>query len=522
MLVGVNSPGPERREIELKLGVPAESLSRLQRLLRDQSAERAITHRVDSVYWDTESLALYRAGVALRLRQTDGGWIQTVKDRGTRQAGLFDRREDEVAVEEPVPRPERVQDPSLRAALDSALALEGSALSPVVETDVRRSRRIVYRGEDEIEVCLDVGQVRTQAGEVPLSELELELRSGSPAALFDLALAIHERVPLRPAGADKPTVGFRLLTGEIAEPMRGRPVALARDASLDEALAEMCGSCLEQIVANEAPAREGHDVEGVHQLRVGVRRLRSALSILKRAIPQEQTEALGRELRWLGGALGPARDIDVFLTEILEPVLRARDGDGALKRLRDEAIAMRAEVYGQVRAALDSPRYTGLVLRAGRWLADREWRLQPLTPESARLFAPARHTAQEMLSRRLGRARRRAESARTPGERHALRIELKKLRYAADFFAALFPEKQSRRYLRRLSKLQDVLGVLNDVATADRVVDTLLQRMQAEASVTEQRAAGIVVGWWSARAEQDLEQLERRWKKLGATEPFWE
>ena len=211
----------------------------------------------------------------------------------------------------------------------------------------------------------------------------------------------------------------------------------------------------------------------------------------------------------------------MFLAEIVEPVLRARDGDGPLKRLRDEAVSLRAEAYRDVRQALDSPRYTALALRLGRWCVDREWRQQALTPESARLFAAARRTGEDLLDKRLAVARRRAGQADTPSERHVLRIELKKLRYAGEFFASVFPRKRTRRYLRRLSRLQDALGRLNDAATAERTVDRLLERMGAEASVPEQRAGGLVVGWWTARAQEDLVELRRRWKNLEATRPFW-
>jgi len=512
---------PDTHEIDLKLAVATDHLPNLHRLLREQALERAVTRRLHSVYWDTPDLALHAAGLALRIRRVETEWIQTVKDRGTQHAGLFDRLEDETPVHDATPDVARIGNSTLRGALDGALAAGGGVLAPTFETDVRRSVRTLRRGDAEIEVCLDVGQVRTTAGDVPLSEVELELKAGVPGSLYDFALDLHERVPLRPAGCDKPTLGFRMLTGEKQQPMHARRLHLEPDATLDEALAQISASGLEQILANEVPAHDGHDPEGVHQLRVGVRRLRSLLSTLKEVLPEQPTDVLSRELRWLGGALGPARDLDVFLAEMVDPVLRARDGNGALKRLRDEAITMRAEAYEDVRRALESPRYTALALRFGRWCVDREWRQQALTPDSARLFAPARETAAQILGRRLTRARRLSDQATTPSERHNLRIELKKLRYAGDFFASVFPEKRTRRYLKRLSRLQDALGLLNDAATTERTVDHLLERMGAEASVPEQRAGGLIVGWWTSRAERDLTQLDERWKKLEATRPFW-
>ena len=516
----MSPPTPTAREIELKLAVSSDHLQGLHRLLREQALERAVTRRLHSVYWDTPGLSLHQLGLALRVRRVETKWIQTVKDRGTQHAGLFDRAEDEVQVDDATPNLRRISNTALREAIAGALE-SGDALQPVVETDVRRSLRTLQRGDAEIEVCLDVGQVRTAAGDVPLSEVELELKSGSPGSLFDFALDLHERVPLRPAQSDKPTLGFRLLTGEKQQPQKGGRTELDSDATLDDALGTICEAGLAQILANEAPSRDGHDPEGVHQLRVGVRRLRSILAALKRLLPEQPTQEIARELRWLGGALGPARDLDVFLAEMVEPVLRARDGDGALKRLRDEALALRTQAYEDVRRALDSPRYTALVLRLGRWSVEREWRQQALSPESARLFAPARETAKALLSKRLSRARRLAGEATTASERHNLRIELKKLRYAGDFFASLFPEERTRQYLRRLARLQDVLGVLNDAATTERTAERLLERMGDEATVAEQRAAGLIVGWWTARAERELGQLDRRWKKLEDTRPFW-
>lgn len=530
MIGGVeHPPEPPRdapREVELKLGFAREELERLlaHPLFRRCGHGRAVTKPVRSVYYDTPGLSLFRQGVVLRLRDAEHGCLQTVKTLGGAPAGLFDRPELEAPVPGHEPDLAVVADGALRATLLAETLQKGQTLQPVVETDTRRTKRLLRFDGSEIECAVDVGEVRTRAGTVPLCEVELELLSGSPRALFDAALELHASVPLDPLEESKPERGFALLTGTPPPPRRAVRLELTHDATLDDVLAAVVGEGVAQLSANRAPARAGEDPEGVHQLRVATRRLRSALALFKDVLPAEAATFLRAELRWLGGELGPARDLDVFLAELIEPLVRVRQGDGALKRIRDEAVASRVAAYDRVRTALDAPRTGRLLLSLGAFHVARAWRDQPLTPESARIFAPAREAARALLGRRHRRATRigRVLEGHSAAELHELRIRMKKLRYAAEFLRPLFPRKAAEKGLRRMARLQDVLGHLNDVATAERLLGEQLAHMGPETDASHQRAAGFVLGWSARVAEERRGHLSRRWKRFLDTPRFWE
>jgi inorganic triphosphatase YgiF len=271
---------------------------------------------------------------------------------------------------------------------------------------MRRSRRVLRDGATEWSCDLDVGEVRTATASAPICELELELRRGDPARLYDLALELLDSAALRPGTQSKADLGYALLTGVRPGPRKAGPIVHDESPTLEVLIEAVVRSCLDQIASNALPACDGDDPEGVHQMRVGVRRLRSALSVFDTVLPALHLERLRTELKWLGGELGEARDLDVFSEEFLEPVFRVRCQDPALKRLRDEAAAMRREAQDRVRLAIRSPRYTRLLLDLGRWLARAEWRDQPQSASRALLFQPAQGFARKRLAKHRRRARR--------------------------------------------------------------------------------------------------------------------
>ena len=513
----------EHQEVELKLLVPPEDLARVRRhpRLRALAQGRPRTRALASVYFDTPDLDLARQGIALRLRRSGRSQVQTVKTEATGHAGLFQRGEWDSAVSGDLPDLDAVPDPALRARI--ARAIGGKTLAPVLRTEMRRSERLLREGDLEILCDLDVGEIRTPERSLPICELELELRRGDPAALYDLALELHETIALRPGLESKAERGFAALMGRGPLPQPARKPDLDPEISLDDAMAEIFASCAEQIQGNQEAARAGLEPEGVHQMRVGARRLRSALALFRGVLPGERVQSLRSELRWLGGELGEARDLDVFLDETLEPLLRHLPNDPALKRLRDAAREMRVEAYGRARQAIESRRYARFLLELGAWLAGRRWRQQSVSPESARLFAPARELAGPLLTRRLRSVRKLGSDLprRTLDEKHALRIQVKKLRYAGEFFRSLYPRAGADRMLRRLARLQDVLGHLNDQGMADAILEDIVERLGPEVSADHLRGVGVVSGWTARNAQERLERLEGRWQRFAATAPFW-
>jgi len=517
------SPAAPHREIELKLLLEPSAVERVlghPALLRLAEGP-ATTLRLRSTYYDSTDLRLLRAGLALRVRRAGRRFVQTLKGR-PEAAGLFERTEVEVAIDGPRPEPEAIADAELRGTVRRLLG--DRPLDAVLETDVRRSSRLIAHGGTRLRADLDRGEIRTAAGQLPICELVLELVEGDPGELYRIALELHETVPLRLAVDSKFDRGLGLLLGEAPRPVKSRPLDVSPSDSLESAVERILASCFEQVLANEAAAFQGSDPEGVHQMRVGVRRLRSALSLFQSVLPREAVDALRKELRWLADVLGGARDLDVFQLEVLAPVLEAFPPEPAYQDLYGASMTLREERYDALRLALDSERYTALVLRLGAWIASRAWRDQPLSPDSARLFQPASEAARDLLRKRRRRVRRLARGigeASSPEQLHALRIAIKKLRYASEFLGGAFDRKTARRFAKRAAGVQDALGHLNDETTARRLLDLLCSRLGDTAGPEHHHAAGVVHGWLARGRTGGLEIALRRWRSFKRLEPFW-
>jgi triphosphatase len=511
------------REIELKLAVPSGDLERLRRhpLVRELAHGAPAVSRLHTVYYDTPERDLARANLALRVRREDRAFVQALKGTGSSVGGLFVRGEWEAELPGPEPDLERI--PSFTAQALARRAVGAKPLEAVCETDFVRTRFRVVRADTELCLDFDEGEIRARGRSAPIREVELELVRGDPGVLHGLALELHDTVPVRPALESKAARGYALATGARPLPRRAERVALPPEATLEDALRAVLAACLEQVLGNLEPACDPSDGEGVHQLRVGLRRTRAALALFRAALPKEQAAAFKGELRWLAGELGPARDLDVFLADTLDPLAARFPVDAILKRLRDAARELRDEAYARARAAIDSPRTSALCLALGGWLTGSAWRAAASPESLAALASPVSERGAELLDARMKKARKlgRGLARRTAPERHRLRIELKKVRYAGEFLASVFPARRSDRWLERLSDLQDSLGALNDVATAERLLAEVAGRLGREWGAEHDRGAGFLTGWISRSAERRFARLERQWKAFRKARPFW-
>ncbi|MGE5768500.1 MAG: CHAD domain-containing protein, partial [Bacteroidota bacterium] len=516
-------------ETELKLRGNPAALERLWLAppLRDPGAAPPKVKLLENVYYDTVDLRLRKRGLAFRIRRDGGRFVQTVKTGDTAASAVMRRGEWEAELTSPDPQPDLVDDPALRGAL--GLLMPGE-LRPIFTTRVRREV-VELNGTDNlgrtkvIEVAFDRGEIEAAGAREPLAEIELELREGPPGALFELALALQEVAPTQVETRSKSARGYALATGRRPAWVRAEPLNLAAAMTADDALAAVLGACLRHWTANEAAALDGGDPEGVHQLRIGLRRFRSALAVFGDLLPPDQLAWLKAEAKWALNALGPARDWDVFLADLLAPLEAARPDDPDLAALRAAAILRQAEAYGALRAELATPRYTRFLLRLGGWLEDRGWRASELTAgQRSALGQPITGLADALLARRHRQALKRGKGfAKLPTpERHELRIAVKKLRYATEFFRGLYPAKRSRDYLAALRDLQESLGHLNDVAVAEHLLVNLTEAAPPGSGARQvERAVGKVIGWYD-RALMDVEpEMRHTWKSFAATDPFW-
>jgi len=268
-------------EFELKLRMSPERLEQLRRsaLLRSLARERAVTRHMTSTYFDTPDRALQQRGIALRIRQIGDRRIQTVKVPLGEVGAVHAHRELEIDVDSDTPQLQQVADDELREFLTRPEIAD--ALQPVFSSEFERTAVPVKLFDSEIEVALDHGVIGAGGRSAPLSEAELELKTGRRERLYELAIALNEAIPVSLEAETKAARGYRLAAGEGPGSFRAEPVGLPADMTARAAFAAIAKSALEQLRLNEACAVIGEDIEGVHQQRVAIRRLRSLISAFK-------------------------------------------------------------------------------------------------------------------------------------------------------------------------------------------------------------------------------------------------
>lgn len=443
-------------EIELKLQVDAASAEGLAATKVLPEKWRTVQQR--DLYFDTADRALAEAGLSLRIRQSGSHRTQTTKRSGSSAAGLFARSEWEMPVNDDVP----VVD-----GTSPVHALLGGAVKDIIRVfEVEVTRRIwdVQDGDTNIEVVLDRGTISAGDRHTSICEMEMELKSGQPQALFDLARKLDGAVPVRLGVLTKPERGD-LLRQALRGVVKAGPVPLDDEMTTAEAFQVIVQACIKQFRLNEDLLLVSRSPEPLHQARVALRRLRSAFSIFKPLLGNDAARELSDSLRELAGELGPARNLDVLLQ-------RARPGP-----LRDRLQTEREAAYDRVGEVLGSSTARALMLNLVEWVHSGSLLANPDTEATRTL--PVRTFAARALSRFRRKVKEGGLDLRGTDDeaRHELRKDAKKLRYAAEFFALLFDgkgEKAKRmNFIIALEAVQDELGALNDLATAPHVLARL-------------------------------------------------
>lgn len=510
-------------EIELKLAASPENLERLLRspVIRHAARGRAHTRSLTSVYYDTPDFALLHEGVALRLRRDGRRWAQTIKAAGKVQGGLHLRDE----LETPVPA--QILNFHALAASGMSRVFEDQALRaelrPLFATEFRRTLRdLEPQAGLRIELAVDVGHIRAGPAGAAISEAELELKEGAPEVLLDFALTLLEQVPLRLEPASKAQRGYALVAGKPLPPTKAECPALERTMSVSDAFRAVAFGCLAHLQANEPGLLASVDPEYLHQARVALRRLRSALSVFSGAFPRVSLEPLVAQLRWLGGLLGPARDWDVLATQTLPPLAETFPGDPALHALIEHVAELRGGADAVAREAVASPRYTTMLLDLIATFYRCPW--DTLADEAAAVERdrPLEEFCASVLAHRHRRVIRRGRHlAQLDGAGlHTLRIRIKKLRYAAEFFSSLYATHGVHDYTAALAHLQSLLGGINDAATVERLCERLREREDYSApALTE--AIGVLRGWAGAAASTHRSGLDAAWQAFRDVQKFW-
>ncbi|MBS1197316.1 MAG: hypothetical protein H6R18_1101 [Proteobacteria bacterium] len=471
-------------EIELKLSLKPKAIKRLvaHPLLKGLAPQK---QRLLNTYYDTPELELHARHIGVRFRQKGEQWLLTVKSAEPASGGLAVRSEWEAAAKPGHFDFSHVTDPNLRHLLDQAR----ERLQAVFTTDFRRQIWHVPFGESLIELAVDRGSIDSKGKSTAICEIELELLSGRIADIFGLTRALQEDIDLRPAIASKAERGYTLFNGETLRPFRAKPPALTPEMTPVEAFRSIALACLEHFQRNEPGLHAKGHPEFIHQARVALRRLRSAIKLFAPALPPDFVAAYGQTWRTLASALGDARNWDVFLDETLPPIRSAFPNDRDVGRLSMEGQRLAKRARRSVVSLLVMAEYPRLITEFTAAI----YALNDVLPRSLRDFANKRLAVHARQARQL--AKRHATLQ--PAERHQMRIRFKKLRYALEFLGGLLPQKKLLPYLAALSQLQDELGLINDQVTAENLLKEVLKS----------QPPGPVHGWISGRHALIIQRL---------------
>jgi inorganic triphosphatase YgiF len=466
-------------EIELKLALPPRQAAHIRRHALLQ-ASKPVKRTLHSIYFDTPEFDLMRRGIALRVRRIGFHWVQTLKAEARAVGAMSSRPEWEMAVAGGA-SPDFAVLP--KAALELLKGLDLTRIGPAFVTEFQRTAWQLVDGENQAELALDIGKIQAGEASQPISEVEIELKAGTPGFLFDLAVQLLGAASLQIEPRSKAERGYALCGATTPVPLKSVQPHIHPKQTAEQVWHALMQAALMQLVANVPGFLErAQDIEYLHQLRIALRRLRTGVALAKgspsKGSPSGQlappdSSALRATMR----ELNPARDWDVFLRETLPKTLAALGEAPAAHDVQitpDDVFALfheyAAEERQRAQAWIRSPEFTRLVLDLGRSLLPPD----ETTNHGGAKETHARNWAAGILEKRWLTLRKRCRrfARLTPEERHMARIAAKKLRYAADAFAPLFG-KRGARFVAALADLQSALGRANDAQVGIRLLNTL-------------------------------------------------
>jgi inorganic triphosphatase YgiF len=439
-----------------------------------------------STYFDTPKHKFRRHGLTLRVRQEGPNFRQTVKSLA---AGSFARGEWEADVPDGGPSFRDLDGTPLAPLATRKLKRK---LEPIFRTSVDRVTRPLQVGASEIELAVDRGKLIAGRETRPIAEFELELKKGRAADLFRMARQFERKTGAELDLRSKAERGYGLATGDEQIVFHAEDVELDEKMTTNEAFDVIALSTLRHFTSNADAVRE-LDAEAIHQMRVGLRRLRAAISLFSDVLPTASTEEVKSELKWLTSELAPARAIDVFVTEKIEPLRRTADPKRGIRAIEKQFAARREQAFRHARHALATPRYRKLPLDVLEWLESRR------PGAAAESNTPIGEFAAKVMRRRIKKARKQGRDL--PGlsaqQQHKLRINIKKIRYGVDFFRSLYPadaQDDLERLSDRLEKSQDALGALNDFIAHREMAEDAALHAPRKNRRARAFASGLLVG----------------------------
>ena len=502
----------DRPEIELKFELTDEAWSKLRRHPALRSP--AHTSRLRSIYYDTPDRALQNADFALRVRENGDGRVQTLKRE--RPFAPFVRDEWETETRSSCP------DAAALASTPAWRILNGSGgqLEPVFTATVERTCRLWSHEKDRIELSLDRGEITCGSRREPIHELELELKAGRPDALFELAGRLTEDLALPLIFRSKAQRGYQLADDGCWRPERAQPLTILAETRAVDAFRQVALSCLAQVANNAKLVTRYRAMEALHQSRVGLRRLRAALTVFRSFLQGDDYEHVRAETKWLAGELDAARDLDVFISEGFRRVEPGPCDREAFGRLGSQLLHAQSDAYNRALQAVASDRFSKFILTAARWIEIGAWAESERSVAKCLRETPVDQFARKQLDRMHRQVRRRGRHLErlNAHERHRLRIKAKKLRYAAEFFSETFDRPKLRKPFQRIiGEVQDNLGALHDTAVLPKLVLEHASIRSAKAGF----AAGLIVAALRKSAKKAERAALKSFDAFRRVKPFW-
>jgi CHAD domain-containing protein len=407
--------------------------------------------------------------------------------------------------------------PELVAELAPGEVPESVGMAALIPYAAFDGRRTVVPLRGGVEAVLLAGRLRAVADEAQV--LRLQLSGPAEAVLASLA-ALAEEVPALPPRAALPEMARALARIEPLRPRRLAAPILDPAMDVEGALRLLIGHLAEVLIWHTPGAAAGVEQTGVHQMRVAIRRLRSALRAFRPAADGPSLRRFDEEARILAAVLGPARDWDVFLAGLGAELSEALPEEPRIAQLIHAAEGKREAAYTALRATLSGAGYRRLLWDAVRLVETAPWRAEGDAEAADRRARGLTDFAAGVIEKRWRKLTEvGAEIGHLPDDEfHALRLEGKRVRYVAELFAPLWAKKRGRRFLARLAEVQEAFGLANDAAVARALVAPLAGRGNHGATAW---AVGVAEGWALARARRARSRAAAAWEDMLAGEPFW-
>lgn len=504
------SAAGRNQEIEIKFRSEAAGLARLLEASLVKTANDLQTETLKATYFDTPLNALRKKGVILRIRKSgDDVPVLGMKAPGAAGDGPFHRREVEVS--SPSLKPNlALFDKTTKKFLTRII--RGQPLAAKFKMEFKRQSGLVTSGSSVVEIAVDQGHISSGKRQVPLAEVELELVSGNTSDLLELGIRLAKDFSLRLDFVSKAEKGFRALLEEKPLPVKAAAIKSKSLATLDDAVTAIISNTLAQFTANWACLRESDEPESIHQMRIALRRMRCALSMFNRALPNAGFGGLRDDAGRLASAFGPVRNADAIRISALQGPLASAECPQNSDALRGIMEKRRIAAYASARSEIESLAVTLFVLNVQSLLAHCDWH------EGANTTMPTRKFFRAELSRLRDRVLKRARTANVSDQaRHKLRIALKNLRYGVDFFDFPGNRRARQAYKKQMSALQDILGMRNDIVAAK----TYLKELREETGPETEQVLEFIRGWFARDAVAADREISKAIKKFKRMEPFW-